>query len=469
MLTDDDSTRLPGATVALAALLCVAAATPAAAAGSTALVASPAAPAVQAGGTTTVTLALADADGGVGSAALRVEATDPAVATVADVSVPGAPTTSNVTVDADGGGADVRYEGANTPRDEGEVAVATVTLAGEAPGEAGIEVAATAAGDGPRVADETGAAYALTELGTATVRVVAENLPPRADAGSNRTVESAGPNESPVLRLDGRNSTDPDGDDGALTYAWTQVGGPSVSLGNAGTARPLYDVPRVETERVLRFRLTVTDADGASDADGVAVTVTPPPAPADLEVSNVTAADAAPNASGTVTAEVRNAGGRADADTATVSVDVDGDGVLESDEVVGTAFVSVAPGETATASFEVDTTGLTPGAYRLGVSAFGANATGTLVVVDPGSPDPDPDPAPATPPVADGFARPTNADDDAALEDVNGNGAFTLADVTALFEHRESDAVTNNPEAFDFNGNGAFTLADVTALFGEAR
>jgi hypothetical protein len=434
MSTDHDTTRSRGATGAagaLVVLLLVAAAPPVAAAGSTALVASPSDPAVGVDETTTVTLALADADGGVGAAAFRVASTDPSVATVAAVSLPGAPTTSNVTVDADGGGADVRYEGANTPSDDGEVTVATVTLAGEAPGEAGLEVTAHPVDGGPSVADETGEAYSLTDLGTATVTVVAENLPPRADAGPNRTVESAGPNESPVLRLDGRNSTDPDGDDGALSYAWEQVAGPSVTLGNAETARPLYDVPRVETEQVLGFRLTVTDADGASDVDEVAVTVTPPPEPANVSVSNVTATDAPPNASATVTAELRNVGGRTDADTATVRVDRDGDGVLEADddEFAGTAFVSVDPGETATASFEVDTTGLAPGTYRVGVYAFGANATGTLVVVDP---DAGPEPTPATPPVADGFARPSNVDDP-ALEDVNGNGEFTLADVTALF------------------------------------
>jgi hypothetical protein len=72
------------------------------------------------------------------------------------------------------------------------------------------------------------------------------------------------------------------------------------------------------------------------------------------------------------------------------------------------------------------------------------------------------------PPLDDGLAAPTNVDDDAALEDVNGNGNLTLSDVTALFTHRDSASVTDYPTYFDYNGNGDFTLADVTALFVEA-
>jgi PKD repeat protein len=73
------------------------------------------------------------------------------------------------------------------------------------------------------------------------------------------------------------------------------------------------------------------------------------------------------------------------------------------------------------------------------------------------------------PPALPGFENaPTDPDGDGVYEDVNGNGAFTLADVTALFANTDSAAVTENPAAFDVNGNGEFTLADVTALFDAA-
>jgi PKD repeat protein len=70
------------------------------------------------------------------------------------------------------------------------------------------------------------------------------------------------------------------------------------------------------------------------------------------------------------------------------------------------------------------------------------------------------------PPALPGFENaPTDPDGDGVYEDVNGNGAVTLADVTALFANTDSAAVTENPAAFDVNGNDEFTLADVTALF----
>jgi PKD repeat protein len=72
----------------------------------------------------------------------------------------------------------------------------------------------------------------------------------------------------------------------------------------------------------------------------------------------------------------------------------------------------------------------------------------------------------AVPPVV-GADPPTDPDGDGRYEDVNGNGAVTLSDVTALFFQRDSAAVTGSPGAFDFNDNGEFSLADLTRLFGE--
>jgi len=56
-------------------------------------------------------------------------------------------------------------------------------------------------------------------------------------------------------------------------------------------------------------------------------------------------------------------------------------------------------------------------------------------------------------------------DGDDLSEDVNGDGVFTLGDVSALLENRNSDAVQNNADLFDFNDDGVVTLADVQALF----
>ena len=57
---------------------------------------------------------------------------------------------------------------------------------------------------------------------------------------------------------------------------------------------------------------------------------------------------------------------------------------------------------------------------------------------------------------------------DGVHQDVNGDGSVTPADVTALFNNYNSDAVQNNPTLFDYNGDGSVTLADVTTLFNQA-
>ncbi|MFN7143440.1 MAG: PKD domain-containing protein [Myxococcota bacterium] len=68
--------------------------------------------------------------------------------------------------------------------------------------------------------------------------------------------------------LDGSGSYDPEGD--ALTYAWTQVGGPPVQLQDAETAQPRFEIGTAGT---LRFELVVSDDLSASAPDLVEVVV----------------------------------------------------------------------------------------------------------------------------------------------------------------------------------------------------
>lgn len=56
-------------------------------------------------------------------------------------------------------------------------------------------------------------------------------------------------------------------------------------------------------------------------------------------------------------------------------------------------------------------------------------------------------------------------DEDGLYEDVNGDGAFTIVDVQALFANLDSDVVQNNPSKFDFNGDGEVDVTDVQALY----
>ncbi|MEQ1439144.1 PKD domain-containing protein [Fontimonas sp. SYSU GA230001] len=124
-----------------------------------------------------------------------------------------------------------------------------------------------------RVTDNAGAQSA-PDVVVVTVRAPAPvNQPPVADAGNDQVV-----NEGDAVMLDGRNSFDPE--NGALSYAWTQTAGPTVTLTGADTSRPAFTAPQVGADTVLTFRLTVRDAQNASASDEVNVTVRKRVAPA---------------------------------------------------------------------------------------------------------------------------------------------------------------------------------------------
>ncbi|WP_324290042.1 myxosortase-dependent M36 family metallopeptidase [Pyxidicoccus sp. MSG2] len=98
-----------------------------------------------------------------------------------------------------------------------------------------------------------------------TVRQV--NRAPVANAG-----EAASAKGKTAVTLNGSASADADGT--TVTYQWTQVGGPWVSLTGATTASPTFTAPDVKANTELTFRLVVSDGSLTSDADTVTVTVT---------------------------------------------------------------------------------------------------------------------------------------------------------------------------------------------------
>ncbi len=146
----------------------------------------------------------------------------------------------------------------------------------------------------PRVA--TGVKLTVTKVGPGTSNVgLAEfqvfgkqdtsyNYPPIARAGANQTVQ-----EGTSVLLDGTASSDPNGS--ALSFQWTQTGGPGVTLANAATATPSFTAPSGLTHNTaLTFQLVVSDGQLNSDPASITVTVTAAnPTPNIAPLASVTA------------------------------------------------------------------------------------------------------------------------------------------------------------------------------------
>lgn len=105
----------------------------------------------------------------------------------------------------------------------------------------------------------------------AVVLRVAERQPPNAvpvaDAGADGSIRAGG-----VYALDGSGSFDTDAGD-SLTYIWTQIAGPEVSLSDPSAAQPFFTVPLAAAGQSLDFELLVSDGKAESTPDPVSVRV----------------------------------------------------------------------------------------------------------------------------------------------------------------------------------------------------
>ena len=103
---------------------------------------------------------------------------------------------------------------------------------------------------------------------TVDITVVNVNHPPVAHAGDDQSVR-----EGASVSLSAALSFDPDGD--PLSWAWEQIGEPTVTLSGADTATPTFTAPLlpggVGGAEVLTFRVTVSDGVLSASDDVIVV------------------------------------------------------------------------------------------------------------------------------------------------------------------------------------------------------
>jgi hypothetical protein len=161
-------------------------------------------------------------------------------------------------------------------------------------------------------------------------RIRYEVLTKRVRTGNDAPVADAGPDQigvpSGTMTLDGSASYDPEGD--PITYQWTQIAGPAVSINGATSVKATFTSVDAQS---YAFRLTVKDSYGAQSSAKVTITTS---APVNVKIVSFTATPSSIQAGqpSTLAWEILNA------DNATI------DAIGKVDPVHGTS--QVAPTET---------------------------------------------------------------------------------------------------------------------------
>jgi hypothetical protein len=161
------------------------------------------------GETTTVEIAVANADGGVGAAEFRVAVDNANIVRIVGVTVAGSGQVKETTAD-DGSWIDVEYAFADTA-DTGSVVVAEVTVEGASAGTTDVTLEPAEGNDATVVYDEGGDGYDVT--GTNDVRLTVgddddDGSVSRSSSGSDRSEQPTGERDG----TDGDGESDTDGD-----------------------------------------------------------------------------------------------------------------------------------------------------------------------------------------------------------------------------------------------------------------
>ncbi len=112
---------------------------------------------------------------------------------------------------------------------------------------------------GAAVQNNSGGAETLTNNQTTPSTSPLNNAPPVADAGPGVVV---GPGQN--VLLDGSATRLMTGGTAGVSYAWTQISGPPVTIANAGSVQASFTAPAVSQATILGFRLTATNAGGSA-------------------------------------------------------------------------------------------------------------------------------------------------------------------------------------------------------------
>jgi hypothetical protein len=149
----------------------------------------------------------------------------------------------------------------------------TVTFA---PGDTAEAVTVLVNGDTEAEANETFFVNLSSPSANATIadgqglgQIVDEDttFPPTANAGPDQSVAPGA-----LVQLNGTASSDPEGQ--ALTYSWSQLSGPAVTLSDPTSPTPTFTAPTGPA--TLSFQLEVCDPELLCDTDTVVIAVNPP-------------------------------------------------------------------------------------------------------------------------------------------------------------------------------------------------